>query len=251
MKLGLHFRHPSESLVKSFIVFLARNYKTSKVVRSMFSTLRACLERAGIDVSSFQCVRVNLLMRSLDINMRQPTRQRLPVDTEIMRSLITLWQATQRAFDATRQLVWADLIWRPTYFKILIKWGKAQQKTATRFQKVPKTRDQVLCPYLAMRRLYRASSPSPESPMFAFPDGKPVPISFISKRWNKAMGVLGWKEYGFTLHSLRRGGARYLQDMGVEVASIAGHVGWKSNAVFDYVNQPSQRSTMRALKSLR
>lgn len=245
----------------------------------MCSTLRACLERAGIDVSRFQSVRVALLLRSLDINMRRPTRQRPPVDTTILRRLIGYWKVTdsladclvaavlmmfvtamrqsnlfpttQRAFDPTRHLIWGDLYWRQGYLKILVKWGKAQQKTVTRFQKVPLAEDGALCLYSALKRLYRSSRKNHKAPMFAFHDGKPIPISFINKKWKSALQALALEQHGFTLHSLRRGGARYLQEMGVEVSAIAGHAGWKSGAIFDYVNQPSQKPTMRALRKLR
>lgn len=279
MKLRLRWERPCETLVKSFVVFLAKNYRTNKIVRSMCSTLRACLQRAGIDVEKFQSVKVSLLMRSLDINMRQPTRQRPPIDTDILRRIIQYWETSetvsqvliaavlmmfvtgmrqsnlfptsQRAFHPTRQLVWADLYWRDTYFKLLVKWGKAQQKTATRFQKIPIANDRRMCLYSALRRVYNARPKNPKAPMFAFANGKSMPISFVNKRWKSALQALAIDQYGFTLHSLRRGGARYLQEMGVEVGTIARHVGWRSGAVYDYVNQPSQKPTMRALQKLR
>lgn len=54
----------------------------------------------------------------------------------------------------------------------------------------------------------------------------------------------------FTMHSLRRGGARYLQDRGVAEPIIARHVGWKSNAMYDYINLPGHRQAFNALKDL-
>lgn len=208
----------------------------------MFSTLRACLQRAGIDVSGFQSVRVGLLMRSMDINMRQPTRQRPPIDTVTLRRIIrhlqasgplghtlatavllmfvtgmrqsNLFPTSQRAFDSTRQLVWGDLLWRNTYVKIMVKWGKAQQKTSTRFQKVPLADVPDMCLYSALRSLCHTTRHTSTSPVFAFPDGKPMPISFVNKKWKSILQTLHMDHIGFTLHSLRRGGARYLQGWG-------------------------------------
>lgn len=161
-----------------------------------------------------------------------------------------LFPTSKTAFDPTRQLVWRDVVWRQTYIKVQIKWGKAQQKTSTRFQKIPRARNQVIC----LARALLAIRPSPcrmSAPIFAFQDGSPIPISFVAKRWRAALEDLGFQQVGFTLHSLRRGGARYLQDMGVNDASIALHAGWKSKAIYDYIRSPGHHQAFSALKNMR
>lgn len=263
----------------AFIVFLGCNFKTQKSVKSLLTTLIALLDRAGICTDEFKTQRISMLNRSISINKRAPTLQRPPVDTEILRQVVTWWResdttslpliaavlfmfttsvrqsnllpTTQRQFDPSRQLIWKDIEWRISYLKISIKWGKSQQKTCTHFQKIPKAASPDLCLYRTLRLLYSKNRPSPRSPVIAFRDGKPVSISFMRKRWAQAMQRLGLQSYGFTLHSLRRGGARFLQDNGVETSVIASHVGWKSSAIFHYVDQPSGRQTINALSSLR
>lgn len=268
---------PDEQLVVSFLVFLLQNYKTQKVVRSMFSTLKACLARASIDVTAFETNRVSLFVRSIGINKRTPTRQRPPMDVTALRRIVSYWRSdgvlgptlaaaaimmfvtslrqsnlfptSKLAFDSTRQLIWADVIWRQDYLKVHIKWGKAQQKTSTRYQKIPRASDSCLClvsALVAIRRHRQRLS----DPIFAFPDRSPVPISYVSKRWTQAVKALGLESVGFTMHSLRRGGARYLQDMGVDDGNIAQHVGWRSSAMYDYINSPGQTRAFSALKKL-
>lgn len=243
----------------------------------MFSTLKACLARANVDVWAFHTTRVSLMLRSVGINKRTPTRQRLPVDSQILSSIVSLWRGdrgigttlataaimmfvtnlrqsnlfptSKRAFDHTRQLVWQDVVWRQDYIKIQIKWGKAQQKTSTRYQRIPRAHNSQLCLVQALSHM-KPRVIRNRAPIFTFPDGSPIPISFASKAWNAAMRHLGLQDRGFTLHSLRRGGARYLQDMGVNDRHIADHAGWKSSAMYDYITPPGRQQAYCALKNL-
>lgn len=64
------------------------------------------------------------------------------------------------------------------------------------------------------------------------------------------MTALGLGNIGFTLHSLRRGGGRYLQDSGASPGQIASHGGWKLRAVFDYIKAPHSAAAYSALKRL-
>lgn len=89
-----------------------------------------------------------------------------------------------------------------------------------------------------------------KDPLISFPDGKPIPLSYMTKRWRRAVAALGLGSIGFTLHSLRRGGARYLQDQGASPTQIASHAGWKSGAMFDYIRPSHHRATYAALKAL-
>lgn len=277
-KLGLNHMYPTEELAISFTTFLACNFKTQKSVRSMISTLVACLQRAGIDTSGFHAHKTALVSRSVSINKRAPTIQRPPIDTTILHRILTYWRryedlgqmlsaaallmftttvrqsnilpSSQRLFDPTRQLVREDVHWRRDYLKINIKWGKSQQKTCTKFQKIPKAASSELCTYTALSRLQRPRSCSDKTPLICFPDGRPVPLSYVTRKWTNAIKRLGLEKKGFTLHSLRRGGARYLQDQGVEIGNIAGHAGWRSAAINDYVNAPGMNQTYRALHAL-
>lgn len=270
--------HPDETLAVSFIIFLEKNFKTQKTVRSLLSTLTSCLKRAGLHVLPFESKACSLIVRSISTNKRTPTLQRPPVGVETLQKVVRFWRAnephgyvlataallmfvtsvrqsnllptSQKAFDRSRQIVWDDILWRPSYLKINIKWGKAQQKITTRFQRIPKASSYMLCTYTALKALRLSRPRSPRAPVISFPDGAPIPVSYMNKKWKYAMKYLGLSGVGFTLHSLRRGGARYLQDNGASPGHVAIHGGWKSKAVLDYIKPPSQGPTYRALKSL-
>lgn len=246
---------------------------------SLLSSLISLLDRAGLPTSEFRTQQLGSLKRSISINKRAPTVQRPPVDTTILRRIVDRWRisdpanlplvaavlfmfttsvrqsnllpVSQRQFDPTRQLVWRDIEWRSSYLKIDIKWGKSQQKSCTRYQKIPLATSPDLCLYRTLQSLHRFNRPGLSSPVIAFHDGKPIPISFMRKKWSEALSGLGLQAHGFTLHSLRRGGARFLQDSGVSVSDIAAHVGWRSSAIFNYVNDPAYKKTQNALTKLR
>lgn len=269
---------PDEQLAISFVVFLAKNFKTQKTVRSLLSTLVTCLARAGIDTHSFESRTSTQIVRSISINKRATTRQRPPVGTDVLQRVFSHWRATDRlahtlitavllmfvtsvrqsnlfptsvrAFDSTRQMTWGDVIWRKDYVKINIKWGKAQQKSTTRYQKIPRAASHRLCTYRALSILCRSRDTRRNAPLITFADGNPIPVSIMNRKWRSAMKALGLQEFGFTLHSLRRGGARFLQASGVDVHQIASHAGWKSSAVFDCVQAPQRLQAYSALKSL-
>lgn len=261
----------------SFLAFLLQNYKTQKVVRSMFSTLKACLRRAYIDIAAFETTRASLFVRSIGINKRTPTLQRPPIDAPTLRLIVSHWRRTHKngyvlaaaaimmfvtnlrqsnlfpttrySFDPSRQLIWDDVTWRREYINVRIKWGKAQQKTSTRFQRIPRTKSSDLCLHVALSSIKNRQKRRCD-PIFAFPDGSPIPISFAAKAWNSAVAAIGMDSAGFTMHSLRRGGARFLQDMGVNDADIAAHAGWKSKAMYDYIKKPGFKAAYSALKVL-
>lgn len=220
-----------------------------------------------------------MLTRSISINKRAPTVQRPPIDVPILRQVVDHWRivhsanlpliaaalfmfttgvrqsnlfpASQRQFDPTRHLIWADIAWRPEYLKISIKWGKAQQQTNSHIQKIPKAVSPDLCLHTTLRQLHDRLRPSSRAPVIAFQDGRPITNKYMCKKWSQALKALGLQDHGFTLHSLRRGGARYLQDSGVETSNIASHVGWRSSAMFHYVDAPGHAQTRHALSCLR
>lgn len=99
-----------------------------------------------------------------------------------------LLPSSQRTFDPTRQLVWADVSWPQSYIKVNIKWGKAKQKSITKFQKIPQAKSSHLCTVNALIRLkQQRRNMKPSAPLISFPDGKPVPVSYVNKKWKQAM----------------------------------------------------------------
>lgn len=90
----------------------------------------------------------------------------------------------------------------------------------------------------------------PSQPLLTFDDGAPMPLSFITKAFKLALVRAGLSQ-SLTLHSLRRGGARFLQLSGVSTSDIASHGGWRSGAIFRYINHPTKPAAFSALQALK
>lgn len=277
LKLSMDYLRPGRRLAMAFLVFLEHNYRTYKCVSNMLGTLVACLKRAHIDISAFELPETHTLLRSMSINKRTSPDQRPPVSAETLRRIViylrshqpagdrlaaavlimfvtglrqsNLLPATQKSFDSTRQLTWRDISWRPDHIKLCIKWGKSQQQMSNRYVRIPRASDPELCTVTSLINIYSAAC-DPDTPVVAFKDMRPIPLRYLTKRWKEAMQTLGLAPHRFTLHSLRRGGARFLQNSGLKTESIAGHVGWRSRAIYEYISQPSTKMAYNALKHL-
>lgn len=248
------FYHPSVALVTAFIEHLASTQKTAAPVMSTVSTLRAVLQRHDISTQSFSANSVSLLLRSIKINKCTPAVQRPAVHLSELRMLINQIQCmdysfhiqaavlllfttsfrqsnlapqSQRAFDPTRHLTRADVRLATAYVQIQEKWSKTRQQISRdRWLAIPRVVGSSLCLHSALVAMLRVSPTRRLSqPLLVFDDGAPMPLSFITKAFKLALVRAGLSHRGITLHSLRRGGARFLQRSGVNTGDIASHAG--------------------------
>lgn len=268
------------SLITAFIEHLARTQRTAAAVLSSVSSLRAVLQRNNIPTHSFAATSISLLLRSIKVNKRTPAVQRPPVHLPELRSIMNQLQhmeysyhlrlavlllfttsfrqsnlapQTQRTFDPTRHLTRADVRVASSYVQIQEKWLKTcQQISRDRWLAVPRARGSALCLHTAIIALLRVSpTRRPTQPLVVFDDGAPMPLSFITRAFKLALTNAGLGHRRITLHSLRRGGARFLQRSGVATGDIASHGGWSSSAMFRYINHPTKPAAFRALQALK
>lgn len=280
--LALHqdFYHPSVGLVTAFIEHLASTQRTAAAVLSSVSTLRAVLQRHHIPTHSFAATSIALLLRSIKVNKRTPAIQRPPVHLSDLRMIINqlhlmdyshhlklavlllfttsfrqsnLAPQTQRTFDATRHLTRADVRLASSFLQVQEKWSKTRQQiTRDRWLAIPRVPGSALCLHSAVIALLRVSpTQSLSQPLLVFDDGAPMPLSFITRAFKLALLLAGLSQCGITLHSLRRGGARFLQRSGVSPGDIASHGGWKSAAMYRYINHPTKPAAFRAFQALK
>lgn len=280
LKLGLDYNRPSISLAMAFIEHLAATQRTAASVISTVSTLKAALLRHSISTRAFAAPPVELLIRSVKINKRTPAKQRPPVLLHQLRAIVTqlhhvdysaqmkvvvillfttafrqsnLAPTSVGAFDPTRHLTRADVRLMVGGVHILEKWSKTRQQIVNdRWISVPRVVGSLLCLHAALTRLLRVSpSTSRTQPLLVFDDGNPIPASFISRQFKAALLRAGLGQRALTLHSLRRGGARFMQQAGVPTNDIASHGGWKSAAIYRYINNPTKPAAFKALKCLK
>lgn len=243
------------------------------------STLRAALVRHRISVRAFSAPEVNMLLRSVKINKRTPAIQRSPVSVTDLRLIViqfhridyshhlqvavlilftmafrqsNLAPASRNSFDRTRHLTWMDIRLTSSYVQVLEKWSKTRQQIINdRWLSVPRVPGSSLCLHSALCCLRRVSPIyRREQPLLVFDDGTPMPLSYINRCFKSALAWAGLSQRALTLHSLRRGGARYLQRAGVSTSDIASHGGWRSSAIYRYIQDPTKPAAFKALKHL-
>lgn len=271
---------PSVALITAFAEHLARNQRTAAAVVSTMTTLKALLARVYISTTNFDASPVKLMIRAIRINKRTPAIQRPPINPDHLRRIVNILSTFDysshlvvaalllfmtnfrqsnlapraiKDFDSTRHLTRADIRLRSRSLEVYQKWSKTQQQVSFgRWIPVPRLEVNNICLYVAMRRLIVASPTIAKSqPLLTFDDGKPMTISFIARSFKLAVKQAGLAQLNFTLHSLRRGGACFLQKQGVKVADIASHGGWRSNAVYRYIHNPLKSAAFEALRTLK
>lgn len=157
-----------------------------------------------------------------------------------------------KKYDSTRHLSWDDIKIRNSSVSIFQKWSKTQQQVGMdRWISIPRAASAQLCLHTALSAVFLQNPTIRRNqPLLSFDNGNPIPIPYISKSFKLAQRRAGLPGSPYTLHSLRRGGACFLQKAGVDLPAIATHGGWKSNTIMRYVHQPHRRAAFRALQTL-
>lgn len=270
---------PSYVLAIVYIEYLAQYLKTSASVLSTIASLKALLQRLHIHIDSFHHHQVAALIRSISQNKRTETYQRPPASIDIVKNILryiapleyglqlstaillmfttnmrqaNLFPYVQKEFDSDRMLLRDDI--RITSDTVIIKnkWSKSsQQISALRYQHIPRAADPMVCLWTAMSNLCNLyPHVSHNQPLFHFHDLTPMTTQYVNRIWKQALDATG-TDPTITLHSLRRGGALYLQQSGVPLPDVGKHGGWKSNAVLRYTSHPSSLSAFNALQALK
>lgn len=279
LSLGLDYANPSQPLIVAFIEHLARTQRTAAAVLSTVSTLKGVLLRSNIDVTNFSKTSVSLMLRSIKINKRTPSVQRpalgpanvrlvlikfaeMEYSHELRAAIIIMFVTafrqsniappTARQFDSSRHLTRDDVRLGNDRVEICQRWSKTQQQvTIGRWLPIPRIPGSKMCPHAAISALLSASPTRyPRQPFFCFHDGNPMSSAYIARQFRLALMRSGLGSAGYTLHSLRRGGAQFLQKAGVQLPQLASHGGWKSNAIYRYVHRPHVNQAFQALQAL-
>lgn len=163
-----------------------------------------------------------------------------------------LFPYVQKEFDPDRMLIRDDIKLTPDTVIIKNKWSKSsQQISSLRYQHIPRAADSKVCLWTAISALFRMyPTVSHNQPLFHFHDLTPITTQYVNQIWKEALQATD-TDPTKTLHSLRRGGALYLQQSGVPLPDVGSHGGWRSSAVLCYTNHPSSLSAFNALQALK
>lgn len=258
---------------------MAQQLKTSTSVFSTVASLKALLQRLNIDTDPFNHQQVAALLCSISQTKRTETFQRPPASIDIVKNILryiaplthgiqiytaillmfttnmrqsNLFPYVKKEFDPDRMLIRADIQLTNDSVIIKNKWSKSsQQVSSLRYQHIPKASDPIVCLWTAMSALFRQfPHVSHNQPLFHFHDLAPITSQYVNRIWKEALEQTGI-DPTITLHSLRRGGALYLQQCGVPLPDVGTHGGWRSNAVLRYTNHPSSTLAFTALQALK
>lgn len=277
---NLDFHSPDVPHICAFINYLVTHYSNPGTLANYISSLTSVLRRLHVNVSSFASIEVTDLMASIKINIRHVPNKRPPVTVEMLPVLVysvvgdpqgptvafaiiimfvtflrqsNLAPRNKSMFDPTRHLTRSDVYLTSEAVVFNIKWSKTQQGPSASSVAAPAMPGRVFCPVAACQRmLQHAPTRDANQPLLSFPDGSPLPISYIDKVWDTALMGMGIPQRTYTLHSLRRGGATEVYGAGTaSVQEIQQHGQWRSDAVYQYLpNDPRSSSVFRHFKDL-
>lgn len=231
----------------------------------------------GIDVSAFSSLNVIDFVQSIKTNIRHVPQRKLPVSYHMLVSIVqSLYNDTEgptvafaviimyflflrqsnvaprnkSSFDAQRHLLRSDVLLRHDSIVVAVKWSKSRQGVIASSLAAPALPGAVTCPLQAYRRMVQ-HAPTTRSPqaLVSFRDSTPLPISYVSKAWARALKHLGIPSKAYTLHSLRRGGATEASNLGASIQDIRQHGDWRSDAVYSYL--PNDPAGSRILQTFR
>ena len=151
-------------------------------------------------------------------------------------------------FDVTRHTQICDVEDEGDAIKICLKWSKSNQYSKDSLL-LPIAKSSVLCPVRAWRRYrseYLDANTIPTAPLLLYKsEGIPIPFTNEKLRHSlmRVFDRCGYKEWGYTPHSLRRGGATFFAESGVPVPAIKRHGKWKSEAIELYLKKMYHRTS--------
>ena len=143
------------------------------------------------------------------------------------------------SFDFTRHLTGEDIFFTKKFVKLLIKWSKTNQ-TRDKVQCItlPKLKNFLLCPHMALKSLYKLYPMSFSTSLFQIKTAQGW-IALMDSRVRKALKsinvVLGLNPSYHTFHEFRRSGATFAHASHVPIQDIKRHGTWSSDRVWKYI----------------
>lgn len=143
----------------------------------------------------------------------------------------TISPRVKSGFDNSRHLCRDDIYIEQGRIWVRFKWAKnGQSALDSQDDKIlPVISGSILCPTRAvMAMLAFCPTKSPKQPLISFRDGSPVPISLVNRIWKETTTRLGLIGRAYTMHCLRKGGGKVIQDMTNDDTCVQVYGGWRS-----------------------
>ena len=143
------------------------------------------------------------------------------------------------SFDPSSNLTGHDVFFTKKFVKILIKWSKTiQSRDTVQCITLPKLQDSTICPFSALKALFRLYPMSAVTSLFQVPTPSglnPLTDSRVRKILTVINQSLGFHPSHFTFHDFRRRGATFAFNAQIPTQDIKRHGTWSSNCVWKYI----------------
>ena len=163
---------------------------------------------------------------------------------------------TKGGFDPTRHTTVGDVVPQESGLHVKIKWAKNMQVAVnSTFVPLPDLSGSVLNPTAIWVKYVNHLNLQPtdrSAPLLQYVDsgGKLslVTLPRLRAMLNTALLACGLKSRGYSLHSLRRGGATLVHEFGMSLEAIKLHGLWRSDVVLQYIASRSSGSSLVVAK---
>ena len=261
--VDVHLQH-----LLCFMQFFADNKLSVNMIANYLSGIKANFLLYGLNDVIFQNQKIRLYMKSLKINRPLKPIQRNIMSIEVLQSVATLCKqifmgSVYKAvflvayfgflrlsniaphsiplFDDSRHLTAGDVTFTHQFVKINLKWSKTlQTRDKVQVLTLPKLASTLICPYRALKNIFKLYHPSGQQPLFQVRSGEGWVVltdSKIRKFLTKINTKLGFQPHHFTFHTFRRSGATLAYNAHIPVRQIKRHGSWTSDCVWTYIQQ--------------
>ena len=256
----------SLDLLLAFIECLSFNNLSVSTIKNYVSAIKQQFQKFNLPLEQFQSQKIVLMYKSLQINRPLKVTIRGVITISILKQIIQQCQSLQfpalykalfltafysflrisnfaaetvSQFDVSRNLIRNDVIFSAPGAHIIIRWTKTLQgRDRVQVVQIPEIdSDKQICPVAALRGMFKLYPQSKSSPLFCLPHGEPLSQGRIREALAHITSNLGFPPGFITFHAFRRSGATLAFNNGVNLQNIQVHGGWRSNAIWHYLNQ--------------
>ena len=266
---GFHLGQVNHFVLLAFMEYLVLNQISPANISNYLAGIRAQCIVFNRDTAAFQHQQIQHFLKSLKINRPLHPKLHKHIDIQLLTSILqvadTLHHShifkplyilayfsflrlsnilphTVASFDYTRHLAKGDVIFAQDQVLLIIKWSKTMQnRQQIRTISLPMLGSSILCPVQALRSLLLSSSGNSNDPLFQIFRARtrvPLTDSVAHRHLHTISAALKLSPH-LTFHDFRRSGATWAFQHGVPLSQIMHHGTWRSDEVWQYINDIS------------
>lgn len=144
-----------------------------------------------------------------------------------------------RCWGGAHTLKASDVIETPTGLDVIIRSTKTTTASRPVSLHIDPIQNSPVCPVAAWRLYYALVSPPPAGPAFIHVNSQPLTAGPVVSAIRAALGVAGYLHTNrYSIHSLRRGAAQLVSDLGAPSTEIMQHGLWSSRSGLSHYVTP-------------